>query len=106
MQPEDFIYPNDRTRLQGLLLQFPNSQHYPRNAELKPGYLGGLFTLLSIVCIIWMVKRFKKKDYFTNGLFLASLLGFVLSLGPFLHWHRLTIHKPFPIPLPYAAFYY
>jgi len=106
LQPEDFIYPNEHTKLAPTLLKIESLEKLPAKAEVKPGYLGLLFTLLSILLIFNFFRNFKKKEIVFNVFTITSILGLLLSLGPFLHIGRLTIHKPFPIPLPYLLFYY
>jgi hypothetical protein len=49
LQPEDFIYSHEYTRLNPFLLALSNSHHYQTTTgELKPGYLGVVLSLLSI----------------------------------------------------------
>lgn len=105
IQPEDLLYPNEHTRLQSYLLALPFNQH-SQNGEFKPGYLGLVFTLLTIIVISYFIKNIKKKDFFIKFFVTTSLAGLILSFGPALHLGRQTIHIPFPIPLPYALFYY
>jgi len=105
IQPEDLLYPNEHTRLQNYLLSLPLNQR-SQNDEFKSGYLGFVFTLLSVVAIFYFIKNFKKNGIFINSLVTTSLVGLILSFGPALHLGRQTIHYPFPIPLPYALFYY
>ena len=108
LQPEDFIYPNQYTRFEPILMAFSNMRHYhPAGGELKAGFLGlKSYTLGSILVILYFIKNWKKSKPLFNILMLTGLLGLILSLGPFLHFNRVTIHHPFPIPLPYAIFYY
>lgn len=107
LQPEDLIYPSDDTRLSQFLKSLSNSANYPANAEIKPGYLGFVFSALSLMTIIYWFKNRKKKGMNIFTVFLISgILGLFLSFGPFLHLGRMTIHNPFPIPLPYLPFYY
>lgn len=106
IQPEDLLYGNDQTRLQPLLLAFATSRHYPKNAEIKTGYLGLMFSLLVIFTLVYVIKQEKKRDRMLMIFTSTGLFGLLLSFGPYMHWGRLTIHKPFPIPLPYLFFYY
>jgi hypothetical protein len=79
---------------------------YSQNSEFKPGYIGLVFSLLSIIAIFYFVKLFKKKNIHLKIFTSIALLGVVLSFGAFLHINRFTVHTPFPIPLPYALLYY
>ncbi len=107
LQPEDLLYPSDDTRLAPILREFSNSKKYPENAEIKPGYLGLILSGLCIWVVIYAYRNRKRKGMAIFYIFLFSaILGLILSFGPFLHINRLTIHKPFPIPLPYIFFYY
>lgn len=105
-QPEDFLYPGNRTKLQNVLLAAIPTNQYSQNGEFKPGYLGVVFSLLVIFASIYVLKGFKKHSIAIKSFFSISLLGFIVSLGPVLHLGRQTIHEPFLIPLPYALFYY
>lgn len=106
LQPEDLLVTNEHSRLQSVLNTTNNFKQYPTNAEIKPGYLGFVLTLLTVICFIYFVKYIKKKDFVFNSFFVTSLIGLILSFGPALHLNRVTIHNPFPIILPYALFYY
>jgi hypothetical protein len=77
-----------------------------QNNEYKPGYLGIIFTLLTIFALYYVVIKRKIIGLYEKIFFSIALVGLILSLGPFLHLGRHTIHKPFPIPLPYLLFYY
>lgn len=105
MQPEDLLYPNEHTRLQNYLLSLPFNQ-VSQNNEFKPGYLGFVFSFLAIFALWQFVRNFKKNGFIFNSFVSIGLLGLILSLGPVLHLGRQTVHIPFPIPLPYALFYY
>jgi heme/copper-type cytochrome/quinol oxidase subunit 4 len=105
VQPEDLLYPSNHTRLNELLLSLPFNK-YSQNNEFKSGYIGFVFSLLAIIAVIYFIKTFRKKNIFINSFVTIAIVGLVLSLGPFLHLGRQTIHYPFPIPLPYALFYY
>lgn len=105
IQPEDLLYPNEHTRLQNYLLSLPFNQH-SQNDEFKPGYLGLVFTILVIITLYCFIKNFRKNGFLINTFVITALVGLILSLGPALHLGRQTIHYPFPIPLPYALFYY
>jgi hypothetical protein len=94
-----------QTRLEPLLIKLSRIDSYPKNAEFKTGYIGLAFSILSLFTLIYFIRRKEKNMYF-NPFIITALIGLVLSLGPFLHINRQTIHHPFPIPLPYALFYY
>lgn len=106
LQPEDLIYPNQQTRLQPLLLEISNLKKYARYDEIKYGYIGLIFSIFSILTIIYFLKKIKRKDLVFNSFITTGILGLILSFGPALHFNRQTIHWPFPIILPYALFYY
>lgn len=105
LQPEDLLYPGDTTRLKNLLLTTIPTNHYSQNNEFKPGYVGAVFSLLLIYVIYYLIKM-KKNHIFIYVFTTIALLGLLLSFGPLLHIGRHTVHKPFPIPLPYYFFYY
>lgn len=105
-QPEDFLYPGSATRLSNILIRTIPTNQYSQNGEFHAGYLGVVFTLLVIFAIGYIIRKFRKIDIFIAVFLCIALVGLVLSLGPALHLGRHTIHKPFPIPLPYALFYY
>src|SRR5258706_712838 len=106
LQPEDLYVPNEYTRLQMPLSILQNLAKYPANAEIKSGYIGFVFSLLSLLSFFYIFKINKKKNFLFIAFISVALLGFILSFGPFLHFERKTIHHPFPIPLPYLLFYY
>jgi hypothetical protein len=106
LQPEDLLSTNPFSKFNNLFSSFSFNTCNHNNCEVKPGFIGGVFSLLSVLSIVYLFKNWKKQEYIIKALFTGSLLGFVLSLGPFLHIARYTIHNPFPIPLPYAVFYY
>lgn len=106
LQPEDLIYPNQHTRLEPILLAISKLEKVYRTDEMKAGYIGFIFSILSIIAIIYFFRKIKKKDVLYNSFITTGLLGLILSFGPALHWARETIHHPFPIILPYALFYY
>lgn len=105
IQPEDMLFSSSFSRFYNQINDFPFNK-ISQNNEFKPGYLGFVFTFLSIYTIWYCIRYFKKIDYILKSFFTISLLGFILSLGPVLHLGRQTIHEPFLIPLPYALFYY
>jgi len=106
LQPEDLLWGVITTRLEPLLVTIFPPRNYPANAEIKPGYLGFVFSLLSLLVLFyWRKKDIQERWIFLSCLAIA-LTGFILSFGPALHINRHTIHKPFPIILPYALFYY
>lgn len=106
LQPEDLIYPGRDSRLESFLLPISKLGNYPPNAEYKPGYLGLILTICCIALLIYAIKNRKKTTAFFNIFCISAFLGLILSFGPFLHLGRVTIHHPFPIPLPYLPFYY
>ena len=106
LQPEDLLYPNTYTRLAPLLKHiFPPPVDAPVG-EVKSGYLGIVFTLLTLYTLYYLIKQRKKAPRFLIPLGVVALFGLTLSLGPFLHIGRHTIHEPFPVPLPYLVTYY
>ncbi len=105
LSPEDYFYPNSATRLEPFLLSLQKVDKTKINGEYKVGYLGGIFTLLVIMGVIYFIRE-KTRSFLFVSLFFSAVIGFLLSLGPFLHLGRVTIHSPFPIPLPYLLFYY
>lgn len=107
IQPEDLLVTNETSRLKPLLWFFDAKQYSP-SAEVKPGFLGLVFSVLSVFSIWFVLKKIKQKPGGVNAIaFLGiGLFGLVLSFGPALHINRLTIHHPFLIPLPYALAYY
>ncbi len=106
LQPEDFFVANEHSRFNKLLTIVQNPTSYPKNAEIKPGFIGGIFSFLFIASLIKFPYYLKKKNIFYITFFIVSILGLILSLGPALHFNRQTIHFPFLIPLPYGLFYY
>lgn len=106
LQPEDLLYANQFTRLQPLLSSFQSLNNYPKNASLKPGYIGLVFSALTVLSLLYVIKTIKKRSVALVSLLSISLIGLVLSFGPALHWGRQTIHNPFVIPLPYVLLYY
>ena len=105
LSPEDYFYPNSATRLEPFLHSLQKVDKTKTNGEYKVGYLGGVFTLLVIMSAIYFIRE-KIRSFLFVSLFFTGVIGFLLSLGPFLHLGRVTIHYPFPIPLPYLLFYY
>ncbi len=105
LQPEDYFNTNHYSRLDPILSSIQVKTPY-NSTEFKPGFIGFVFTTLAIFSIIIFFKKYKKKNWQLNSILWISLFGFIMSLGPFLHLFRQTIHNPFPIPLPYVLFYY
>ncbi len=104
LQPEDLLYPHPLTRLNPVLMKlFPQTDP---DGELKPGFLGLTFTILTIFSLVYFLKRYKRTLFLNQSFVFIAILSFILSLGPFLHFGRHTIHHPFPVPLPYLLFYY
>ena len=106
LQPEDFLSTNSYSRLNEIFASFSFNQCSHVNCEVKPGFLGSIFSVLAIFSSIYLFFNWKRQKYIIKSLFTTAILGLILSLGPFLHLARYTIHNPFPIPLPYALFYY
>lgn len=108
LQPEDFLSTNKfgYTRVEGLLSTLPFSKDTYNLGEVKPGFIGLTFSILFMFSFFYIIKNWRKHNFVIKGIFSSSILGLLLSLGPFLHFQRLTIHDPFPIPLPYLIFYY
>lgn len=102
LQPEDLYFPSSATRLEPLLRSVSTMSAVGEN---KVGYLGGVFSILTLMSLV-VFFRTKKKSYYLTSLFVTGIVGLILSFGPFLHLGRQTIHHPFPIPLPYLFFYY
>lgn len=107
IQPEDLLNSGGFSRLQPFLSLIPVKQT-SAYGEIKPGFLGLVLTILT--CMVFVFAWKKRQQSKTYWMFYASLttalIGLVLSFGPALHINRVTIHKPFPILLPYALFYY
>lgn len=106
LQPEDLLVADKSSNLAPLLDKFSSSFNYPANAEIKPGFLGLSFSVLLLFSFIYLFLRIKKLNYQEISILLIAFFGLIMSFGPFLHIGRHTIHHPFPIPLPYALFYY
>ncbi len=105
LQPEDLLYASDFSRLGPIFNDLPINK-VSQNNEFKPGFLGFVFTLLTIFAFIYVMRNLRKKNLELNSFTAISLLGLILSLGPVLHLGRQTVHTPSLIPLPYALFYY
>jgi hypothetical protein len=106
LQPEDLLYPGVNTRLYTILLSDVPTNHYSQNNEFKPGYLGIVFSLLVLLSIVYFFNKRKPVSLYEKTFLTIAITGLILSFGPLLHLNRQTIHHPFPIPLPYALFYY
>lgn len=106
LQPEDFLSTSSYSRLYPLLSKLTFTKDLQNKGEVKPGFIGLTFSILTIAAFFYIIKNWKKQNYVIKGIFASSVLGLILSLGPLMHWQRLTIHSPFPIPLPYLIFYY
>lgn len=106
LQPEDLLSTTPLSRLEPVLSQIPFTKDLQKTGEVKPGFIGLTFSMLVIVSFFYIIKNWKKQNFVVKGIFISSVFGLLLSLGPFLHLQRLTIHDPFPIPLPYLIFYY
>ena len=107
IQPEDMVFGGSFSRLQPLLQQLPINQT-SLYGEVKPGFLGLTLSILSICTFVfaWRKRKEVKKYWIFFAALTTAITGFVLSFGPALHLNRVTIHHPFPIPLPYVVFYY
>lgn len=99
IQPEDLLHTNIHSRLYQLLNSLPFNQH----PDVKNGFYGLSFFMLVILSVIYSIL---KKERYLILFLIIGFIGLILSLGPFLHFGRETIHQPFPIPLPYVLFYY
>lgn len=106
LQPEDLYYSQSFTRLAPVLERIANKNSYPPSVSFKNGYPGLIFAVLTIISVIYLIKNWRKQNYTFQSLVFIAATGLILSFGPFLHINRQTIHHPFPIPLPYVAFYY
>ncbi|MBI5044747.1 MAG: hypothetical protein HZC02_02370 [Candidatus Levybacteria bacterium] len=106
LQPEDLYYANSFTRLSPMLEFINVKSNFSQNPSFKNGYPGLLLLIGSILSIFYIVKNWKKERYEVKSLFIIGIGGLILSLGPFLHIGRQTIHHPFPVPLPYLLLYY
>lgn len=105
LQPEDLLYSSQYSRLHSFLNTLPINAH-SQNNEYQTGYIGGIFLILVLISLIYFITHFKKKDNVINSIVIISIIAILMSLGPVLHLGRHTIHKPFPIILPYTLFYY
>lgn len=105
LEPEDLLCSSPFSRFHPFLNQLPINQK-SQNNEFKPGYLGFIFSLLSLIALLYFIKNFRRNSMYFNCFGTIGLFGLILSLGPALHFNRQTVHLPFPIPLPYALFYY
>lgn len=105
LQPEDLLYSSNSTRLEPLIDTLPINRN-SQNNEYTPGYLGAIFSVLVLFVVYYFIKKRKQIGVNEKIFVTIAVFGLVLSLGPFLHLARHTIHKPFPIPLPYVVFYY
>lgn len=107
IQPEDLLNAGGFSRLEPLLLRIPVKQT-SLYGEVKPGFAGGVLTLLSIAVgwYAWKKRKYVKREWVFYAFLGTALSGLILSFGPALHLGRVTIHHPFPIPLPYTLFYY
>jgi hypothetical protein len=106
MQPEDLLTPSSFSRLYDIRLPFSRGENYPPYTEIKPGFIGLVFSLLAIATVVSFLWHYKKHDFRYKSFVSAGIVGLVMSFGPVLHLNRVTVHEPFIIPLPYAIFYY
>jgi len=105
LHPEDFLYTNEYSRLSPFLNNLPFNKA-SQNNEFKAGFIGLLFSALAILSLAHFLRNYKRSSIEVKAFSLTGLVGLILSLGPFMHLSRHTVHDPFPIPLPYALFYY
>lgn len=105
LQPEDMLYTNQFNRFYQQLNELPFNK-VSQNDEFKAGFLGLIFTFLTIYALWYFIRNFKKIDYLFKAFFTIGIVGLLLSFGPVLHFGRQTVHEPFLVPLPYALFYY
>lgn len=105
LQPEDLLFTSVDSRLADVINNLPFNK-VSQNNEFKSGYLGFVFTVTLLFSFWYILRKLKKKDYYVKSFITVGLVGLILSFGPVLHLGRQTIHNPFPIPLPYAVFYY
>lgn len=63
---------------------------------------------LGFLVASYLYFKTSKKDrlWKQKVLFWLTLISFIVSLGPALHWRRQTIKIPFHIPLPYLGLYF
>jgi hypothetical protein len=106
LQPEDFAYPGTTTRLQELLMRSVPTNNYSQNNEFHAGYLGLVFSILVVFAIGFGIRNYRTGGRLLMIFFALALVGLIISFGPALHLGRHTVHKPFPVPLPYGLFYY
>lgn len=106
LQPEDLLVAGEDSRFKNISEKIFQNNNFPKNAEIKNGFVGILFTILIALFLFLFIKRFNIKNVILNSFLFTGILGLLLSFGPLLHFNRLTIHDPFPIPLPYLFFYY
>lgn len=105
-QPEDFLYTSQFSRLAPFFNDFWHRASYPSSISFKNGFPGTVFLIFTFFSVYYLLRNWQLIDYKIKALLYSSLIGVVLSLGPFLHINRQTIHTPFPIPLPYLPLYY
>jgi hypothetical protein len=105
-RPQYTFYPGNETRLEQVLIHTiygqPNTTRYGYE-----GYLGLVLLLLTGFVVYYRFMRHKKGlplPFLPFSLIAAD--SFVLSLGPAWQWGEHVVRIPFPIPLPYALFYY
>lgn len=106
LQPEDLFHSSSYSRMHTILNQFSGNREWYPKGDFKPGFLGFIFSMLSTLVIVDLIKNYRKRDWVYKSVVISGFTGLLLSLGPALHFGRQTIHNPFPIPLPYALLYY
>ncbi len=83
LQPEDLLVTNNFSRLQPIFNQNLFHEHIAQNAEIKQGFLGGVFTLLVVITFWYFLKKWKKTTIIEKSFITISLLGFSLSFWTF-----------------------
>lgn len=99
IQPEDFI----STNVHNVFDKYFKNLSFNQHPDAKGGFFGLFLTVLMPFLIYYGVKQ---RNTYIFPFLVVGIVGYILSLGPFLHFGRSTIHDPFPIPLPYVFFYY
>ncbi len=103
-RPEYTFFPNNKTRLQQLILSTVYKND--KGPYKYDGYWGLGLILLSLFSFFYYKRTYRKHKIILSILFLIAAFSFVLSLGPAFQWGGKVIKHPFIIPLPYAVVYY
>lgn len=101
LQPQDLFYSNNYTRIGEYFAKL-----LPKEGIYKQGYIGFVFSIVALTAVVYFIKNFKKKNLVFNAFMSIAIFGLIMSFGPALHWNGYTIHKPFPILLPYGILYF